>query len=713
MAKISALPPAAPLTGAETLPVVQGGATRRATLTQVVEAAAGPFVDASEASAIRSESARDVTLSVASDPDGLERPEFSGVAALLADTLITVNVVGRIWRTGGFVYREAGSAATDHHVTTAGGIKLYVEPLATGEVAPEQFGLLGAGANDNALLTAALTTGLPVIMNAAEYRFNQFVWTAAANIKISPTTIVRGMQTSGAKKPIIAFNGTGLVGSSTVVSQIGDGVAELNKTVTVASVAGLATGDTVMMRENEDERMETNVSAPTMQDWNYYEFFTIANIVGSVVTFEEYIGGKFDVANSMTLQKCEFLENAHISGGRFVGGNPVGGGVGVDWCRNSSALKIDARGLGPSLAANERMGGAAVVKKNCWECDVDVADARWTLYSLECFNIQSGSIDVTGGKNTTSGGVIIETARAARFSPTVMDNPGSVNGDSMGVAGRSWGNFVGGKATSGANCYTLWLRQPAHDNVFGPIVSTAGITAVVNCFGDDNHFQLIKTRGHGGAALSLEGNGNTAYLDHDGPSSGVVIRGGTNGNRVYGKSNCTGSGSLVWDVNMGGANITDTVIDMDCGPKGLTYGSGVVENHSNKITIRGPKPYRLGASENGRGFVWTRYFTGTTSTPAPFLIPGTSDDTNGLTPLVKSIADAAITYRITLKASSTLANTRSEYFLTTRLNSWHIEAILEGSSTSSPRLTNNAGTIEIANNGAAGSTPMLVMVEKS
>lgn len=74
------------------------------------------------------EAARDTTIAAASDVDGIEFPRFSSAAALLADVLITGSVAGRTWLGGGVSFTEAASTAIDHHVTTAGGIKLYVVP---------------------------------------------------------------------------------------------------------------------------------------------------------------------------------------------------------------------------------------------------------------------------------------------------------------------------------------------------------------------------------------------------------------------------------------------------------------------------------------------------------------------------------------------------------------------------------------------------------
>lgn len=53
--------------------------------------------------------------------------EFDTVAAMLASGAAALGA-GTVWRADGFRYREANPAATDHHLTTAGGVKLYVQP---------------------------------------------------------------------------------------------------------------------------------------------------------------------------------------------------------------------------------------------------------------------------------------------------------------------------------------------------------------------------------------------------------------------------------------------------------------------------------------------------------------------------------------------------------------------------------------------------------
>jgi hypothetical protein len=81
------------------------------------------------------------------DQDG-----FANVSALLADTTLTYSAVtsGDIVRTRseGFSYQVAASGATDQHVITAGGLKLYVLPTDAGYNV-KAFGALGDNSADD------------------------------------------------------------------------------------------------------------------------------------------------------------------------------------------------------------------------------------------------------------------------------------------------------------------------------------------------------------------------------------------------------------------------------------------------------------------------------------------------------------------------------------------------------------------------------------
>lgn len=84
------------------------------------------------------------------------------VADLLANTTLTYGNVtaGLEFEAGGFRYEVAASGASDQHVTTAGGVKLYVLPGGSSSYNVKAFGAVGDGiADDTAKIQAALNTG--------------------------------------------------------------------------------------------------------------------------------------------------------------------------------------------------------------------------------------------------------------------------------------------------------------------------------------------------------------------------------------------------------------------------------------------------------------------------------------------------------------------------------------------------------------------------
>lgn len=103
---------------------------------------------------------------------------FGTVADLLADTTLNPAVVpvGSVIEAGGFRYEVAASGATDHHVTTAGGVKLYVLAGDNGIPFDAFSAFSGAltGSRDNAVLAKAVTaaTGKALHLGAGPYDFS-------------------------------------------------------------------------------------------------------------------------------------------------------------------------------------------------------------------------------------------------------------------------------------------------------------------------------------------------------------------------------------------------------------------------------------------------------------------------------------------------------------------------------------------------------------
>ncbi|RWD26603.1 MAG: hypothetical protein EOS22_15695 [Mesorhizobium sp.] len=128
---------------------------------------------------------------------------FATVAACLADTMLCYSEgigrvqirAGEIVEAQGFHYQVAASVAGDQHITTAGGVKLYVVPgdagfnvLAFG-AAGDYSNLTGVGTDDTgpirAAFKAAMTVGLPVHLPGRQYRITDTLCMPNADYKFS------------------------------------------------------------------------------------------------------------------------------------------------------------------------------------------------------------------------------------------------------------------------------------------------------------------------------------------------------------------------------------------------------------------------------------------------------------------------------------------------------------------------------------------------
>ncbi len=92
------------------------------------------------------------SVAVSDTFEGLEtdvKYNYKSVALLLSDTRnYTFFATGDYVLAGEFRYEVTASGATDHHVATAGGVKLYALPT-NGIVTPNQFGAVGDGVADD------------------------------------------------------------------------------------------------------------------------------------------------------------------------------------------------------------------------------------------------------------------------------------------------------------------------------------------------------------------------------------------------------------------------------------------------------------------------------------------------------------------------------------------------------------------------------------
>lgn len=118
----------------------------------------GAAVAAANASAVAADASADASAASAVQAALYDGPWLDDVATLLADTSLTYTagspssvVAGDYVRTRaeGFAYEVAASGASDQHITTAGGVKLYVLPGQDGRVPLRAFGASGDGIADD------------------------------------------------------------------------------------------------------------------------------------------------------------------------------------------------------------------------------------------------------------------------------------------------------------------------------------------------------------------------------------------------------------------------------------------------------------------------------------------------------------------------------------------------------------------------------------
>lgn len=185
------------------------------------------------------------------------------VPTLIASTQ-SARGVGEIWYADEFRYQEAASGATDHHITTAAGVKLYALPNSDGFISAAAFGFAttaSASANHAAIkaaVAAAQAIGCNVSLPQGAFNIDP---AADLGIPVDPTISIvisgagRGITTLTSTRSCfkIAQDDADAVASTTVTANIGF----KDRTLTVASTAGFAVGQLIRIVSTENME-ETN-----------------------------------------------------------------------------------------------------------------------------------------------------------------------------------------------------------------------------------------------------------------------------------------------------------------------------------------------------------------------------------------------------------------------------------------------------------------------
>lgn len=146
---------------------------------------------------------------------------FASVAALLASTA-GPRGPGLVWQAAEHSYAEAAPGASDHHLVTAGGVKLYVMPAAAG-ISAEAFGILEANTtevNSQRYLTLlAFANGRQVLFKAGRFKVGA-TWSGPANIRGQGKPSVKADRTALEGGTIIE-GGLTFSGSRVILSDFG------------------------------------------------------------------------------------------------------------------------------------------------------------------------------------------------------------------------------------------------------------------------------------------------------------------------------------------------------------------------------------------------------------------------------------------------------------------------------------------------------------
>lgn len=371
------------------------------------------------------------------------------VALLLADTTLSylagadkVAVTAGQYiqtRSEGFAYQVAASGATNQHVTTAGGVKLYVLPGASGYNV-KAFGAVGDGvADDTAEIQAAIDAafsagGGTVHIPTGTYLVSSIVknWTGAVtvNIRGAGKRATKLLKKTGTTTPVLDFSsGVGILETYSEIADlwvqgIGDTDAGLRVTDWGRWTIKNVQIDTCNKGIHARGALVFDVYDCTLQanTFGYYCEKSTNNIYSNLVQF---FGGQIS-ANSTCGMFIQQASGVHLYGtdlsANGVAGNPSTGAIFVDanvddetgfasmslnavWmeANNGCALRVfNAAGLmltlnDVTLAGNENVVAVGVVNIG-------------TIFSSHITNLVAGSagdtVNIAASRSTVVGGTI-------------------------------------------------------------------------------------------------------------------------------------------------------------------------------------------------------------------------------------------------------------------------------------------------------------------
>lgn len=321
------------------------------------------------------------------------------MAALLADTRpASLFPEGMILstRADAFVFRVAPATASDHHLTTAGGLKLHVLPGADG-FDLRAFGASGDGLSDDSAamekaLDAAQAAGpdRTLWLRGGDYGFSRPVHVTQndTTIRFERDARLAPLQKTSA----IHVTGTAPGSWTALAADAPEGATRF----TLSSAPGWAVGSWVELRS------EAALPGTNNEGGKACVIGRITEISGTSVTLDRPLPYDFLTADSATAGQPEMIENVVIDGARINRvdyGEEVSFGLYLAYCANVTILSPQIFGSKPRNGADTGTGVNAI-KIGHGSIDIRVTDPKiahvgWYGISVAgyCENIR-----VTGGE---------------------------------------------------------------------------------------------------------------------------------------------------------------------------------------------------------------------------------------------------------------------------------------------------------------------------
>ena len=250
----------------------------------------------------------------------LERYDLDGfatVAALLADTSLTYSTItaGDIVRTRaeGFAYRVAASDATDHHVTTAGGVKLYVLPDASGGISLQAYGAVGDGVSDDtSAIQSAVNSGIKLLDgNGLTYLVTTTITGVSSDTNIQNATFDFSSQPDVGGSIDPGFNVTGSIDTAVALTS---STAVDSSIVTVGDTSTFAADDLVFLTSNK--------VWDVLQGVVYGQYARIKSVDSATqLSLYEPVHLAFNTADVASIAKVTPVRNVSFKNVRFIGAN--------------------------------------------------------------------------------------------------------------------------------------------------------------------------------------------------------------------------------------------------------------------------------------------------------------------------------------------------------------------------------------------------------